>query len=152
MFEGNESLKMLDAEAKKKQIQDSHIVKAMIGLFTLGKTHFADISAYLQDELFRDFLADRMPSEETLRQRLDALSSKKWIQEVLDESNVESLKNYGVFEKERVRSGCYIPLDIDVSPFANPDCRKEGVEWTYKQVSTARNMITMQYSWPIRRV
>ena len=134
MFEGNESLKMLDAEAKKKQIQDSHIVKAMIGLFTLGKTHFADISAHYRDELFRDFLVGRIPSEETLRQRLDDLSGKKWIQEILDESNVESLKSYGVFEKERVRSGCYIPLDIDVSPFANPDCGKEGVEWTYKQI------------------
>lgn len=51
MFEGNESLKMLDAEAKKKQIQDSHIVKAMIGLFTLGKTHFADISADMHRSL-----------------------------------------------------------------------------------------------------
>ena len=38
------------------------------------------------------------------------------------------------FEKERVRSDCYIPLDIEVSPFANPDCGKEGVEWTYKQI------------------
>ena len=88
---------MLDAKAKKKQIQDSHIVKAMIGLFTLGKTHFADISAHYRDELFRDFLVGRIPSEKTLRQRLDDLSGKKWIQEILDESNVESLKSYGVF-------------------------------------------------------
>ena len=91
MFERNESLKMLDAEAKKKQIQDTLIVKAMIGLFTLGKPHFADISAHYRDELFRDFLVGRMPSEETLRQRLDALSGKIRIQEILDESNVDTL-------------------------------------------------------------
>ena len=134
MFEGNVCLKKLDIGAKKKQIHDSNIVKAMICLFTLGKTHFANISAYLQDELFRDFLGERIPSEETLRQRLDTLSNKEETQGILDELNVEFLKRYAVFEKERVCSGLYIALDIDVSPFANPDCNKEGVEWTYKQI------------------
>jgi hypothetical protein len=40
MFEGNESLKMLDTEVRKGRIPDSSIVKAMTGLFALGKTHF----------------------------------------------------------------------------------------------------------------
>ena len=42
---------------------------------------------------------------------------------------------YAKYEREKVPSGSYSPLDIDVSSFANPDCKKEGVEWTYKQVN-----------------
>ena len=64
--------KMTTDRIKKGWISNSGIIKSVVGLFTLARTDFADI------ELFRDELAfrlalelERVPSEETLRQRLD---------------------------------------------------------------------------------
>lgn len=44
----------------------------MVGLFTLGRSDFADISMFRDELSFRLALElERVPSEETLRQRLD---------------------------------------------------------------------------------
>ena len=50
----------------------SGIIKSVVGLFTLGRSDFADISMFRDELSFRLALElERVPSEETLRQRLD---------------------------------------------------------------------------------
>lgn len=77
--------KMTTDRIKKGWISNSGIIKSVVGLFTLARTDFADI------ELFRDELAfrlalelERVPSEETLRQRLDLIAKLNSRQTLLD--------------------------------------------------------------------
>ena len=52
-------------------------VTAMIGLLCLGKPDFEAIEAFRQDEFFRRALGlKKIPSEGTLRQRLDELEHR----------------------------------------------------------------------------
>lgn len=52
-------------------------------------------------------------------------------QNMIDSCLVELLKKVNDFGKILTQYDSYIPLDIDVSVMLNPDCKKEGVSWTY---------------------
>ena len=120
-------------KVKTGKIRHSGILKTIVGLFALGKNDYADVAPFHDDEFFRDCLKlSAVPSEETLRQRLDDLAQCQEVPTVIQLSNVELLKKVSYFGTEKSAYGEYTPLDIDVSPLDNSGSNKEGVSWTYK--------------------
>jgi hypothetical protein len=111
------------------EVPHGDVVSAMLGLLCLGKSDYADIEAFRGAPFFGLALGLRLvPSEETLRQRLDQLATHA--QTVLRNVSVELLRQHA-----RPLTPCYgawLPLDIDVSPFDNSGTKKEGVSYTYK--------------------
>jgi hypothetical protein len=75
-----------------------------------------------------------VPSEETLRQRLDGIAAGNPGQTLLDDAVCELLSKVRDFGMERTRHGSYVPMDIDVSVQDNSGSKKEGVSWTYKEM------------------
>jgi hypothetical protein len=61
----------------RPEVKHGDVVTAAIGLLCLGKSDFTDIEAFRRDEFFRRSLGLRkVPSEATLRQRLDLLEGR----------------------------------------------------------------------------
>jgi len=120
-------------KVKTGKIKHSGILKTIAGLFGIGKNDYADVTPFHDDAFFRDCLQlSAVPSEETLRQRIDELARAQEIPRVIKFSNVEMLKKVSYFGTEKTAYSKYIPLDIDVSPLDNSGSNKEGVSWTYK--------------------
>ena len=113
-----------------EQISDIDILRSYLGLLSLGKSDFQAITAMQGDDYFKHALAiDRLPSAESLRQRLDAAATSGLIPQVFRASHT-MLKQLGV----KV-SGCakgLVPLDVDVFPQDNSNTRKQGVSRTCK--------------------
>lgn len=112
------------------QITNSDVTVAYIGLLCQGKSDFDDVREMLEDPEFFTYALNikKIPSSETLRQRLDMAGKK--LRKVILEENVKMLK-----EAKVSLTPCFgelIPLDIDVSPFDNSETKKEGVSYTYK--------------------
>lgn len=131
------SLKQADTMRLKRvktgNIPHCGILKTLAGLFALGKNDYADVERFRNDAFFRDSLKlSSVPSESTLRQRLDELAQVNKVQSVIRISNIELLKKTPDFGVEKTVYGEYIPLDIDVSPLDNSGSNKEEVSWTYK--------------------
>jgi len=70
-----------------------------------------------------------IPSEPTLRQRMDEIGTS--MQGVLRQISVDLFKKFGI-EPSALENG-YVPIDIDVSPFLDEKCSKEGISRTYKK-------------------
>ena len=100
----------------------------MIGLLCLGKPDFEAIEAFREDEFFRQALGlKKVPSEGTLRQRLDELEHR--CDAILREESAAMVARHAP-----KLTPCYedwVALDIDPSPFDNSGTKKEGVSWTY---------------------
>lgn len=113
-----------------KEYKNSEILKSMlIGIFT-GNPDFNSIHETDDD---REFYCNAMrmkqiPSEATLRQRMDEIGVS--LKDTLCNINVDLLLKYHV-EPSALENG-YVPIDIDVSPFINEKCHKEGISKTYK--------------------
>lgn len=112
------------------------VMKSYLGLLCQGKSDFDHIEPFRQDDVFPICLQlKKVPSSPTLRQRLDAAAASEkadWNRILLEESadllhNIDTPLN-GLMAGEE----CYLPLDIDVSPFDNSGTKKEGVSRTYK--------------------
>jgi hypothetical protein len=113
----------------RPEVKHGEVVTAAIGLLCLGKSDFTDIEAFRNDAFFRRALGLRkVPSEATLRQRLNALQNR--CHTILREESASLLKQCA--GKLTPCFGEWVPLDIDVSPFDNSGTKKEGVSWTYK--------------------
>ena len=110
-------------------IRNSEIALSMIGLLAQGKSDFEAIEPFIHDRFFSLALQiKRVPSAETLRQRLDK-ATDAWDQ-VLRHNVVQLLANHTHL------TACYedyIPVDADVSPMDNSGTKKEGVSLTYKK-------------------
>jgi len=120
---------------KKGRTPHSGILKTAAGLLVLGRSDFADVELFRDDPLFRDALGlDSVPSEETLRQRLDDIALNDRVRPLLDDATVELLSLVDEFGEEKTATGSYVPLDIDVSVLDNSGSAKENVAWTYKNV------------------
>jgi hypothetical protein len=116
---------------RRPEVPHGNVLVAMIGLLCLGKSDYADIEAYRQEEFFRRALGlKKLPSEETLRQRMDRLGTLP-IATLHEESAQLVAKHAPALTPCH---GDWIPLDIDVSPFDNSGTKKEGVAWTYKRL------------------
>jgi len=127
-------LKRLDAieipGVLEPKIANSDVVRSCVGLLALGRTDFDDIELYRHHGYFRRTLGiKRVPSCETLRQRLDA--SKGRFDAVLKAASVAVLGK-ATLTSVRTFKNEYMPLDVDVSAFDNTGSHKEGVGRTYK--------------------
>jgi hypothetical protein len=115
----------------RPEVKHGDVVAAAIGLLCLGKTDFTDIEAFREDQFFRRALGLRkVPSEATLRQRLDAMHDA--CAHVLREESALMVRKHG--RKVTPCHSEWVALDVDVSPFDNSGTKKEGVSWTYKKV------------------
>jgi len=122
----------LDVEGFRwPEVKHGDVVAAAIGLLCLGKSDFTDIEAFRDDEFFRQSLGLRhIPSEPTLRQRLDAM--RDLCGPILREESALLVRKCA--RKPTPCHGEWVALDVDVSPFDNSNTKKEGVSWTYKKV------------------
>ena len=104
------------------------VVRSYVGLLTLGQSDYEAVVNQREDEFFREALGvGRVPSAETLRQRLDEVASG--LRPIADACAVEFLKEAKV-PITALDTG-HIPLDCDVFPMDNSNTRKEGVSRTY---------------------
>ena len=91
---------------KTGNITHRDILLCLAGLFTLGKTEYADIELFCKDDFFRDSLKIKaVPSESTLRQRADELATVNEIFNHLKAALLELLKMVSSFGTEKVESG-----------------------------------------------
>jgi hypothetical protein len=115
-------------DRKRPEVSHGDVLVAMIGLLCLGKPDFEAIEAFRGDEFFRRALGlTRVPSEGTLRQRLDELEHR--CDAILREESAAMVARHAP-----KLTPCYedwMALDIDPSPFDNSGTKKEGVSWTY---------------------
>ena len=113
------------------QIKNGDILLTYIGMLCMGKPEFQAVHEMDDD---RDFyktalgIAYNIPSEETLRQRMDDIGSS--LREHILEENVELLRMNGIVPS-KLPNG-FVPVDINVTPFDNSKTRKEGISRTYK--------------------
>ena len=122
-------------------IADADNLLAMIGLLCMGKSDFEAVRAFEDEsnQFFRLALGlKRVPSEATLRQRLDRLGaedaaageSEPPVRTILLEESAEMVRRHA--PKLTPCWKDWVPLDVDVSPMDNSNSRKEGVGYTYK--------------------
>jgi hypothetical protein len=115
-------------DRKRPEVSHADVLTAMIGLLCLGKPDFEAIEAFREDEFFRRALGlKKVPSEGTLRQRLDELEHR--CDAILREESAAMVARHAP-----KLTPCYedwVALDIDPSPFNNSGTKKEGVSWTY---------------------
>lgn len=118
-------------QRKRPEVPHGDVLLSMIGLLCLGKSDYANIEAFRQEEFFPRALGlAKLPSEETLRQRMDELGIMPLT--MLHEEAVRLVARHAA-----ALTACHadwIPLDIDVSPLDNSGTKKEGVAWTYKKL------------------
>lgn len=113
------------------QIKNGDILLTYTGMLCMGKPAFDSVGEMNDD---RDFykaalgIVRDIPSEETLRQRMDSIGDSLRPQ-ILNE-NIAMLLANGIVPSKLLNG--YIPVDIDVTPFDNSKTKKEGVSRTYK--------------------
>lgn len=113
------------------QIKNGDILLTYIGMLCMGKPQYGSVHEMDDDPGFYKCalgITRDIPSEETLRQRMDDIGGSLRGQ-ILSE-NVGMLHSNGIVPS-KLPSG-YVPVDIDVTPFDNSKTKKEGVSRTYK--------------------
>ena len=106
--------------------------KVMTALLCAGRSDFADIGIHRNDPIFKESLRlSSVPSESSLRQRLDEAASRGAIEEMPGENLkvLRSVESFGVLRGDGTE---YTPLHLDVTPMDNSGSKKEGVSRTYK--------------------
>ena len=117
---------------REGSICDRDVLLTMTGMICDGRSDFTNVNQYYQDTVFvRSFGIGDLPSEATLRQRLDELPQARshLALRKLNESVLKgrSFGSVGAGEMDLV------PVDIDVSPLDNSGSHKQGVSFTYKK-------------------
>ena len=116
-------------EKANPQIKNSDAIGSYIGILSQGKNDYEAANEFKEEpEYYSGILGiRRIPSAETLRQRLDAISPQ--LRNALVKSNIELLKEASP-QIGKTSTG-HIPIDIDVTPLDNSGSKKEGVSQTY---------------------
>ena len=110
--------------------RSSDVVKAMLGLLTLGKSDFDAIEPFRSDRFFKEALdMAKVPSSATLRQRLDARGAEQ--RELTDELSLRMLERT---EAPITPQDGFVCLDIDTFVMDNSGTHKESVGRTYQGV------------------
>lgn len=113
-------------------ISDRDILMTMTGILCDGRSDFTNVNLYDGDTVFSHaFGISDLPSEATLRQRLDELPQER-SHLALRKLN-ESILAGRSFGTVRVGEWDLVPVDIDVSPLDNSGSKKQGVSFTYKK-------------------
>lgn len=123
--------RMKTDKRSQPQIKNGDIFLTMIGLLTLGHTEFDYVNEFHTDEEYYKIslgIAYGIPSEATLRQRLDSIGQS--MNNEIISGNISLMKACHV-EPSALKNGM-APLDIDVTPMDNSKSHKEGVSRTYK--------------------
>lgn len=113
------------------QIKNGDILLTYIGMLCMGKPSYESVHEFDDDDEFYRYalgITRSIPSEETLRQRMDDIG-RSLRRQILNE-NIEMLRQNGIVPS-KLPNG-YVPVDIDVTPFDNSKSCKEGVSRTYK--------------------
>lgn len=113
------------------QIKNGDILLTYIGMLCMGKPQYSSVNEMNDDPEFYKYalgITRSIPSEETLRQRMDVIGDSMRNQ-ILAE-NVEMLRTNGIVPS-KLPNG-FVPVDIDVTPFDNSKTNKQGVSRTYK--------------------
>lgn len=110
-------------------IANADVLRSYIGLLCLGKSDFEAVTNVREDEFFIEALGlEQVPSEATLRQRLDAHT--KTFLPLVEQASLDFLAH--VEAKITPLGIGMVALDADVTPFDNSRTEKEGVSRTYK--------------------
>ena len=114
-----------------KEYKNSDVLKSMLIGILCGNADFESIHETDDDPEFfcNAFHMRHIPSEPTMRQRMDKIGDS--MQGVLRQISVDLFKKFGI-EPSALENG-YVPVDIDVSPFLDEKCSKEGISRTYKK-------------------
>ena len=120
----------VNKKRSEPQIKIGDILICYIALLCQAKTYFEAVNDMKDDpEFYKDALGiARIPSPETLRQRMDDIGSR--LQESILQANIDMFRTHSV-TPTTLPTG-EVPLDIDVTPFDNSKTCKEGVSRTYK--------------------
>lgn len=113
---------------KCRGICHADVLKSYVGLLCIGKSDYEAITDRMEDDYFKEALGiRRVPSAETLRQRMDAYAEP--FRKVIESCAVEMVRK----SKAPVSplKTHHVPLDIDVFPMDNSNTKKEGVSRTY---------------------
>ena len=100
-------------------------------MLCMGKPYFEAVHEMDDDKDFYKtalFITRRIPSEETLRQRMDDIGDS--LRQTILEQNVEMLLANKI-QPTALANGLVL-VDIDVAPMDNSKSKKEGVSRTYK--------------------
>ena len=100
-------------------------------MLCMGKPYFEAVHEMDDDKDFYKtalFITRRIPSEETLRQRMDDIGDS--LRQTILEQNVEMLLANKI-QPTALANGLVL-VDIDVTPMDNSKSKKEGVSRTYK--------------------
>ena len=104
------------------------ILRSYVGLLSIGQSDFEAVTNRREDDYFRQALGiGRVPSTETLRQRLDEVAPELLC--LADACSVEFLKKARV-NITPLETG-HVPLDCDVFGMDNSKTKKEGVSRIY---------------------
>ena len=104
------------------------IVRSYVGLLSLGQSDYEAVTNKREDDYFRQSLGiGKIPSAETLRQRLDEVASG--LRPLADSCSIEFLKKAKVVITP-LETG-HVPLDCDVFAMDNSNTKKEGVSRIY---------------------
>ncbi len=117
------------APARSDAIPHGDILKSYAGLLCLGKSDFEAVNAMREDDYFAESLGlSQIPSEGTLRQRMDAHASV--FLPVVQDAAIDFLRR--IEARITPLANALVPLDADVTPFDNSQTKKQGVSRTYK--------------------
>ena len=122
-------------KVKRGQYANKQIIETILYNIASGQYNFANVARLNDDAIVKHAVnLNTLPSEETLRQRFDDIALHNENQSFVDSLIIEQLKmvkDLGKIETEHLE---YIPMDLDVSIMEQPNCKKEGVSWTYHEV------------------
>ena len=123
----------MDVTKKRSQhqIKNGDILLSYIGMLAMGKPQFDAVNEMHDDKEFYKAalgIASDIPSEATLRQRMDDIGDT--IRKQIQEENVSMLVSNGIVPNKSA-DGC-VHVDLDVPPHDNSKTKKEGVSRTYK--------------------
>lgn len=121
----------IEKKRSEPQIKDGDILLTYIGLLCQGKTDYEAVEEMEDDRDYYETalgITRRIPSAETLRQRMDDIGRS--LRKQILEGNVDMFRSHEI-APSALGSG-EVPVDIDVTPFDNSKTKKEGVSRTYK--------------------
>lgn len=122
-------------KVKRGHYSNKQIIETILYNIASGQYNFANVTRLNDDALIKQAVnLKTLPSQETLRQRFDDIALHNKDQSLTDSLIVEQLKLVKDFGKIKTDYFEYIPMDLDVSIMEQPNCKKEGVSWTYHEV------------------
>lgn len=111
-------------------ISHADCMKSYSGLLAQGKSDFAAIEQFREDDYFRESLGNKhVPSEGTMRQRMDQHAAA--FLPVMSWASIELLQKVKA-PLSTTETG-HVTVDIDSFAMDNSDSKKENVSHTYRQ-------------------